>query len=124
MSPNRVPHARGVSLDSTEHGLPNVPALSPFYWGSSAVNQILAWAAAGVAVVAAAFWIISTTVSVAAPVGTKAEGALSNGHLIARNRWGNRIDPSATLQRQAHWNKRAAIVTAASSVLVALALAV
>ena len=88
------------------------------------MNQILAWAAAGVAVVAAAFWITSTTVSVSAPLGTKGDGALPNGHLIARDPWGNRIDLSATLQRQSHWNKRAAIVTAASSVLAALALAI
>jgi hypothetical protein len=88
------------------------------------VNQILAWAAAAVAVVAAAFWITSTTVTVAAPPGTKGEGALSNGYLIARDRWGNRIDLAATLQKQSHWNKLAAIVTAASSVLAALALAI
>jgi hypothetical protein len=88
------------------------------------VNQVLAWAAASVAVVAAALWVTSTTVSVAALLGTKGEGALSNGHLITRDRWGNRIDLSATLQRQAHWNKRAAIVTAVSSVIAALVLAI
>jgi hypothetical protein len=39
------------------------------------------------------------------------------GFLIAKNKKGNRIDLSATLQRQSRWNKWAAWAAAASAVL-------
>ena len=84
--------------------------------------DILAWLAVVAAVLAAVFWIISTVVTV--PATSKGgEGAMLGGEIVATTRDGKRINLNATLQQQSLWNKRAALGTALSTILYALALA-